>query len=81
MGGVRRRKRVIIDDAMAVYTHLSSAMLHEHLHPFGLGELQAFEGISGGTINTIYAIQTSKGRLSFVYLRTEVFRMLALKRR
>ncbi len=62
MGGVRRRKRVIIDDAMAVYTHLSSAMLHEHLHPFGLGELQAFEGISGGTINTIYAIQTSKGR-------------------
>ena len=47
---------------MAVYTHLSERALRQHLRPFRLGELVEAKGISAGTINTIYDVQTAQGR-------------------
>src|SRR6478672_806690 len=47
---------------MAVYTHLSERDLRQHLRPFRLGELLEAKGISAGTINTIYEVNTTRGR-------------------
>ncbi len=47
---------------MAVYTHLSEQDLREHLRQFDVGELVDAQGVSGGTINTIYDVNTTSGR-------------------
>ncbi len=47
---------------MAVYTHLSERALRQHLRPFQLGELIEARGVSGGAINTIYDVSTTRGR-------------------
>lgn len=47
---------------MAVYTHLSDHDLRRYLQVFSVGELIEARGISAGTINTIYEINTTQGR-------------------
>src|SRR4051794_13586802 len=47
---------------MAVYTRLSERALRQHLRPFRLGELLEAHGVSAGTINTIYEVNTTRGR-------------------
>ena len=47
---------------MAVYTRLSDRVLRQHLRPFRLGEFVSAQGVSAGTINTIYDVQTTRGR-------------------
>jgi len=46
---------------MAVYTHLSDTDLRQYLQYFSAGELIEARGISAGTINTIYELQTTRG--------------------
>ncbi len=48
--------------SMAVYTHLSDTDLRQYLQYFSAGELIEAKGISAGTINTIYELQTTRGR-------------------
>lgn len=47
---------------MAVYTHLSERQLARYARWFGLGALRSARGVPGGTINTIYALETDEGR-------------------
>lgn len=47
---------------MAVYTHLSEQDIRNHLRQFNVGELVEARGVSGGTINTIYDVNTTSGR-------------------
>lgn len=47
---------------MAVYTHLSESELRRYIQVFSVGELIEARGISAGTINTIYEINTTHGR-------------------
>jgi homoserine kinase type II len=47
---------------MAVYTHLEDRDLRHHIRSFRLGELIKARGVSAGTINTIYELQTTRGR-------------------
>ena len=53
------RFQVVI--GMAVYTHLSDTDLRQYLQYFSAGELIEAKGISAGTINTIYELQTTRG--------------------
>lgn len=46
---------------MAVYTPLSERALRQHLRPFRVGELIDARGVSAGTINTIYEVNTTRG--------------------
>ena len=47
---------------MAVFTPLSETELRRYAHAFALGELRHAEGVAAGTVNTIYALHTTKGR-------------------
>ena len=47
---------------MAVYTHLSENELRRYIQVFSVGELIEARGVSAGTINTIYEINTTQGR-------------------
>jgi homoserine kinase type II len=46
---------------MAVHTHLTDRALRQHLRPFQLGELIEARGVTAGSINTIYEINTTRG--------------------
>lgn len=46
---------------MAVYTRLTDSALRRHLKPFRIGELVSAKGVSAGTINTIYDVNTTQG--------------------
>lgn len=47
---------------MAVYTHLTEHQLQRYARWFGLGPVRRSRGVPGGTINTIYALETDEGR-------------------
>lgn len=47
---------------MAVYTPLNDRTLREHLRAFRVGDLIEARGVSAGTINTIYDVNTTRGR-------------------
>lgn len=46
---------------MAVYTRLDERQLKHMLSIYPVGELEAFEGVAAGSINTMYRVRTSEG--------------------
>jgi homoserine kinase type II len=58
---------------MAVYTKLSDNALRQFLKTFRVGDLISAKGVSAGTINTIYDIQTTTGRYILRILENRKF--------
>jgi fructosamine-3-kinase len=47
---------------MAVYTVLNQKDLNSIAAVYGLGKLIRGEGVSAGSVNTLYLLETAKGR-------------------
>lgn len=55
-------RKSLIQDTMAVYTHITHDELSDFLAGYDLGILDRFEGIAAGVSNTNYHVFTDKGR-------------------
>jgi homoserine kinase type II len=52
-----------IRERMAVLTRVAEADVRPLLSAYGLGDLRAIEGVAGGSVNSNFAVESTRGRL------------------